>query len=160
MDSICIDKTNVENNLFNLLLNELIHKQRININNNMRLSFNDLKRITKYLTSSIFHENNCCLWNGYVTTLKNNKHNYINFFFNKKKYSLQRLLYINYIGDLYHNEYIKYKCPFKGNCCNINHFYKVNEQVNKINYESKLLIENTKVDNINIELDNIIVNFN
>jgi len=31
---------------------------------------------------------------------------------------------LNYIGELADSEYIKFKCPNKGKCCNINHFYK------------------------------------
>ena len=136
----------------NNIILELLVKQRSNINNKMRLSYNDLKRISKYINNSIFCDDNCCIWNGYISTIKNNKHNYINFFFNKKKYSLQRLLYINYIGELKNNEYIKYNCNNKGCCCNINHIYKVNDK-NKLN-------NNELITTSSNELENIIVNFN
>jgi len=139
----------------NNLLHELIIMQRQNINNNMRLSYNDLKRINKYINKSIFNNDECILWNGYISILKNNQHQYINFFFNKKKYSLQRLLYMNYIDDLEINEYIKYKCCNNGSCCNINHFYKVNDLTKK----NKNINKNKS--NTKIELNNpIIVNFN
>ena len=70
----------MNNNLSNIILYDLIINQRNIINNNMRLSYNDLKRISKYLITSIFNNNDCCIWNGYLSTIKNNKHNYINFF--------------------------------------------------------------------------------
>ena len=146
----------MNNNLSNIILYDLIINQRNIINNNMRLSYNDLKRISKYLITTIFNNNDCCIWNGYLSTIKNNKHNYINFFFNKKKYSLQRLLYINYIDDLNNNEYIKYNCDNKGSCCNINHIYKVNDkQKNTLNSTSNLIPPILPK-----KPDNIIVNFN
>ena len=49
---------------------------------------------------------------------------YINFYFNKKKIALHRLLYINYVEDVSPNEYIKFLCDNKGKCCNINHMKK------------------------------------
>lgn len=108
----------------NKLLVELIQNQKKTVLNDKKLLYNDLKRISKYLTTSIFGED-CSLWNGYVTVIKNDdKNSYINFYFCGKKYSLHRLLYANYIGELADSEYIKFKCPNKGKCCNINHFYK------------------------------------
>ena len=143
-----INNTNI--NINNNILNELIQNQRKDIKNNLKLSYNDLKRINKYLIKSIFNDDECNIWNGYISVIKNSQNKYINFFFNKKKYSLQRLLYINYIDNLENNEYIKYKCKNKGNCCNINHIYKVNSNINNI--------KNTFEKKIN--MDNIIVNFN
>lgn len=108
----------------NKLLVELIQNQKKTVSNDKKLLYNDLKRISKYLTSSIFGEE-CSLWNGYITIIKNDeKNSYINFYYCGKKYSLYRLLYANYIGELSDSEYIKFKCPNKGRCCNINHFYK------------------------------------
>ena len=148
---------NLENKPNNQILHELIIKQRNNISQNMRFSFNDLKRISKYLNTSIFNTTECCIWNGYISTIKNNKHNYINFFFNKKKFSLQRLLYINYVDNLYNNEYIKYNCNNKGSCCNINHIYKINDIQKSINNEQNNIEIIEKKYNEN---ENIIVNFN
>ncbi len=148
----------MNNNLSNIILYDLIINQRNIINNNMRLSYNDLKRISKYLITTIFNNNDCCIWNGYLSTIKNNKHNYINFFFNKKKYSLQRLLYINYIDDLNNNEYIKYNCDNKGGCCNINHIYKVNDK--QKNILNSTLPSNLIPPILPKKPDNIIVNFN
>ena len=69
--------------------------------------------------------NNCCIWNGYITNEKNqSKGTYINFYFNKKKIALHRLLYINYVDDVNSNEYIKFSCINKGKCCNVNHMKK------------------------------------
>ena len=108
------------------ILIELIENQKKNITNVKKLTYNDFKRISKYLTTSIFNSN-CSIWNGYITTIKNNNTSlYINFYYNGKKYSLHRLLYINYVGELLDSEYIKFSCPNKGKCCNINHFYKIN----------------------------------
>ena len=141
----------------NNILYELIRLQRKDINGNKKLSYNDLKRISKYLTKSIFTDE-CSLWNGYISTNKENNNNYINFFFNKKKYSLQRLLYINYIDNLNNNEYLKYYCNNKGTCCNINHFYKVNNNSNNSNNSNT----NNTTDNTNNtnNINEIIVNFN
>ncbi len=110
-----------------LILTELIKNQNKNINNDKKLLYNDLKRISKYLNKSIF-DNECSLWTGYVTIIKNDdKNSYINFYFNGRKYALHRLLFINYIGDLADSEYLKFKCVNKGKCCNINHFYKISK---------------------------------
>jgi hypothetical protein len=104
---------------------ELLQNQRKDIPSDKKLLYNDLKRISKYLPNSIFNDN-CSLWNGYITNIKgvNNDNQYINFYFKRKKHALHRLLYINFIGELNDNEYIKFNCMNKGKCCNIHHFYK------------------------------------
>ena len=138
------------------ILIELIQKQRKNIIDK-KLLYNDLKRISKYLNKSIFN-NDCSLWNGYITTIKNeDKSSYINFYYNGKKFALHRLLYQNYIGDLNDSEYIKFNCCNKGKCCNINHFYKIS----KTDDENKI-IPNKNLDQIEkkIEIKDIIVDFN
>lgn len=107
------------------ILVELIQNQKKTVPNDKKLLYNDLRRISKYLSRSIFC-NECSLWNGYVTTIKNDdKSSYINFYFNGKKYALHRLLYQNYVGELSDGEYIKFNCPNKGKCCAIGHFYKI-----------------------------------
>ena len=107
----------------NILL-ELIQNQLKVVPNDKKLIYNDLKRISKYINVSIFKDE-CSIWNGYITAIKHDeKNSYINFFFRKKKFALHRLLYINYIGELNDSEYLKFNCPNKGKCCNINHFYK------------------------------------
>jgi hypothetical protein len=122
----------------NDILIELLENQKKNLSYDKKLSYNDLKRISKYLPSSIFNDN-CCIWNGYIPSSKNM---YINFYFNKKKHALHRLLYINYVDDLIDSEYIKYSCGNKGICCNINHMYKLNDTlinpIIKINNNDKI----------------------
>ena len=54
---------------------------------------------------------------------KANKGTYINFYFRQKKVALHRLLYINYIGDLSNEEYLKLKVITRV-CCNANHLKK------------------------------------
>jgi hypothetical protein len=112
-----------ENN--DTIFKELIQNQNKNIPVEKKLLYNDIKRISKYLNTSIFNES-CSIWTGYITIIKNDqKNSYINFFFNGKKYALQRLLYINYVGYLNDSEYIKFSCDNKGKCCNVNHFHKI-----------------------------------
>lgn len=134
------------------IFSELIKNQKKQINNDKKLLYNDIKRISKNLSKSIFN-NECSLWNGYITVIKNDTNkSYINFYFKGKKCALHRLLYINYIGHLPDSEYIKYNCENKGICCNLNHIYKINAD----------LSENNKVDNnTNDEpkLTNIVVDF-
>ena len=105
---------------------ELLQNQRKDISGDKKLLYSDLKRISKYLQTSIFNDK-CSLWNGYITSIKGineEKNMYINFYFKGKKHALHRLLYINFIGDLNDCEYIKFNCLNKGKCCNIHHFYK------------------------------------
>ena len=99
-------------------LDILKNKQLKNIPENKKLKETDLLRIIKYTNNSIFGTE-CSIWQGYIT---NNKSKYINFYFNKNKIALHRLLYINYIGELYENVYLSYNCKNPGICCNINHF--------------------------------------
>lgn len=151
----------MKNNYSDKILIELVTQQRKHINVDKKLSYNDLKRISKYLNSSIFSDDECSLWNGYITIIKNDeKNSYINFYFNGKKYALHRILYINYIGELLDSEYIKFRCQNKGRCCNINHFYKINknniEEI--INNDIEEIINNDE-QKINIT-NNIIVDFN
>lgn len=109
----------------NELLNELIQKQLKNVPITKKLRYSDLKRLCKYFNTSIFDENKCCLWNGYITNERNtNKGVYINFYFKGKKIALHRLLYINFIDNLSDNEYLKFTCENKGKCCNVAHLKK------------------------------------
>ena len=110
------------------ILAELIKNQKQNLIEDKKLLFNDFKRLSKHLSKSIFNEKECSLWN------KNNYNLYIFFYLNKKKYSLHRLLYYNFIGPIKDSEYIKFYCNNKGICCNIYHIYisNNNNQVNNI----------------------------
>ena len=140
-------------------LKELLINQIKNINSNKKLNYGDIKRISKFLTNSIFHDTNCSLWNGYVTNEKNHtKGTYINFYFNKKKIALHRLLYINYIGEISNKEYIRFTCDNKGKCCNINHMKKHSYNRNFIKANNN---NNTNPNNINISytLNDLTVEF-
>ena len=107
------------------VLSELLSHQLKKVDGFKKLSFSDITRIAKYLDKSIFDTDECVLWKGYVTNCKNkSKGVYINFYFKQKKYALHRLLYLNYIGSLYDDEYLKFTCPNKGMCCNLKHFKK------------------------------------
>lgn len=140
------------------ILVELIKNQRKIVINDKKLLYNDLKRISKYLNTSIFGEE-CSLWNGYITIIKNiDKNSYINFYYCGKKYSLHRLLYANYIGDLNDSEYIKFSCSNKGKCCNINHFYTNNKNEDRTD-ESIIAPPNTPCIQPKEQPNNIIVDF-
>ena len=102
-------------------MEQFIKYQRKDIPNKLKLKYDDIIRIIKHTNNSIF-TNECSLWDSDCTY----------FYFNKKKHSLQRLLYINFIDDLHDNEYIKFNCPNKNICCCINHIYKKNNEKKKI----------------------------
>ena len=121
---------------------ELMKKQLDNVPEEYKLSESDLKRILKYINTSLFDENECCLWKGYIT---NNKGLYINFYFKKKKVALHRLLYLNFIGDLYDNNYLTYTCKNKGICCNLNHIDIKKKNIKKY--------ENVKKDSTTVYFD-------
>ena len=140
----------------NDILIELLTNQLPNISNDKKLLYNDLKRISKYLNKSIFTDE-CSLWSGYITVIKNDdKNSYINFYYSGKKYALHRLLYNNFIGELCDSEYIKFKCINKGKCCNINHFYKINKDIKPVDIICKK--KDTNINNS--EIKTITVNFN
>jgi len=110
------------------ILKELTEKQLKNIPVDRKLHFKDLRRITKYINTSIFDSENCCMWNGYVTNETNSKRGtYVNFFFRKKKVALHRLLYENFVGMLGDDSYLKFNCDESdscGKCCNVQHMVK------------------------------------
>ena len=69
----------------NKLYKEMISKQ-IQVNNVNKLSTQDIQRITKNLNISIFDNNECSIWKGYITNINNkNRGTYVNFFLKKKK---------------------------------------------------------------------------
>lgn len=131
------DKEIIEKKKF---LREMLENQLKNISVHRRLLYKDLSRITKYIETSIFDENECCVWNGYVTNAGNaKKGTYINFFFRNRKVALHRLLYDNFIGVLGDDAYLKFSCDTvenRGKCCNVKHMikYKYNA-ADKINNE-------------------------
>lgn len=122
-----------------IIFQELIQNQRKNIISDKKLSLSDLKRISLYLSNSIF-TNNCSLWDGYVTEIKNNNA-FVNFFFNGKKQALHRLLYNNFVNDINENEYLKFNCENKGKCCTISHIILLKDKIDT-NLEIKLEISN------------------
>ena len=135
------------------LLDELINKQLKNISVERKLHNRDLRRIIKYIDSSIFDEENCCMWNGYVTNETNLKRGtYVNFFFRNKKVALHRLLYDNFVGHLGDEYYLKFSCDENstdGKCCNINHMIKY--KYNNCQKETdNIVIENKEETNNNI----------
>lgn len=122
----------------NDMIKELITNQLPDINSQKKLSYNDIKRISNFLSSSIFDKTECAIWNGYITNEKNQaKGIYINFYFNHKKIALHRLLYLNYIGDILNTEYIKFSCVNKGKCCNIYHMKKLTYNSNQYGNDIK-----------------------
>lgn len=149
----------------NELFKELLVKQIKNICPSKKLQFNDVKRISKFLNETIFDEKKCSLWNGYITNEKNqSKGTYINFYFNKKKIALHRLLYINYIGDISNDEYIKFSCENKGKCCTISHmkkytYYKSLDSQTPDNNSSSSSYGNPKNVHINTNKDKLVVEF-
>ena len=154
-----LDEMNVDDEIFN----ELINKRLDNIPDEKKLNYRDIKRIRKCIDTSIFSDE-CCIWKGYVTNkYKNDKGTYINFYYNKKKQALHRLLYSNYVGELSDDEYLKFNCKHKGTCCNINHLekFKYNKKENisynvfktiksKNKENNELLISNDNDKNITI----------
>lgn len=124
-------------------LKELVDRQLKDVSPGRRLTYKDFSRISSYIETSIFDEEKCCIWNGYITNAKNaKKGTYINFFFRNKKVALHRLLYENLVGSLGDNYYLKFSCENeenKGKCCNVNHMIKY-----KYNSGSEELLENTE----------------
>ena len=121
------------------ILEELISKQRDNIPLNYKLSYSDIKRLSKNLDTSIFGDE-CSIWKGFVNMKSNNK-KYVNFYFRKKKIAINRILYLNYISELDSSEYLSYSCPNQGVCCCINHIQiknnNVNKKINKVGKEKE-----------------------
>jgi hypothetical protein len=110
--------------LFELILKELCDKQIKDIQNDKRLCHSDLVRIARNVNNSLF-EHDCSIWDGYITNSnKENKSQYINFFFKSKKIALHRLLYLNFIGPMKDSEYLRFECDNKGKCCCLNHLIK------------------------------------
>jgi hypothetical protein len=136
----------------NKILVELINNQIENIDNDKKLDVKSLQRISRNVEDSLFSDN-CVFWQGYITYIQRTDVHYINFFFNGKKHALHRLLYLNFIGDLKKNEYLKYKCDNKGKCCNINHILKINSKKKSLEKDEIIKKDNIQSKNKNsIEL--------
>ena len=115
----------VKKNENGAIFKELIFKQLDDVPEEWKLNICDMKRICKYIDTSIFSEGSCCKWTGYVTNANNaNKGTYVNFYFRNKKVALHRLLYSNFVAPLDRCEYLKFNFGNRGVCCNINHYEK------------------------------------
>jgi hypothetical protein len=119
-----------------IIFQELIKNQRKNIITDKKLSLSDLKRLSLYLSNSIF-TNKCSLWEGYVTEIKNTNA-FVNFFFNGKKQALHRLLYNNFVDDVNENEYLRFNCENKGQCCSISHICLLKKKIENVIEDDKL----------------------
>ena len=133
----------------NKILVELINNQIDDIDNKKKLDVRSLQRISRNIDNSIFGDK-CVIWQGYITYIESTNVHYVNFFFDGKKHALHRLLYLNFIGEVKANEYLKYSCNNKGKCCNINHIYKINSK-------KTLDFEKNKLEYKYLENDNILV---
>ena len=136
------------------IFKELVAKQKKDIPTNKKLQLSDIKRIARRISGSISDPNKCSIWSGYITNINNAaKGTYVNFYFRKKKVALHRLLYINFVGPLEDDEYLKFNCKNKGKCCNVHHMnkfkYNTMEPI-KINEESNIQSKN---ENNNISND-------
>lgn len=107
------------------LLEQMISKQRSDVELTKKLKICDMARISKNISESIFSPDKCCIWEGYITNENNNrKGTYVNFYFKGKKAALHRLLYMNFVEDINNDNYLRFTCKNKGKCCNVNHMEK------------------------------------
>lgn len=118
------------------LLAELCLKQRKHNNEKYQLEINDLTRFLKHIDRSIFNTDECVLWSGSLTKCNNGKSHYVNYYLNRRKLALHRILYINFVGDLDNKQYLKYSCQNPGCCCNIKHFVKVSDEEPELKNDS------------------------
>ena len=135
------------------IFRELVAHQLRNIQTNKKLQLCDIKRISRRITTSIFDENICSIWNGYITNTNNtSKGMYVNFYFRKKKVALHRLLYCNFVDDLNDDEYLKFNCENKGKCCNIHHMnkfkYNITDELSELETTMNIS-ENNDLENTN-----------
>jgi len=150
-----IENIYTHNTSRNDIFKELIQNQITQLSPQWKLNINDMKRICKYIHSSIFDPVKCCIWNGYITNINNkNKGTYVNFYFKNKKVALHRLLYSNFVSQLGQDEYIKFNCENKGICCNIHHYKKYKYIKNNLQPVKKMQPAAKKNDNINIICEN------
>jgi len=111
------------------IINKLYDNQIKDIEPKYRLNSKDIIRLSSYISGDPFSETECCQWKGAIST-SSHQSKYINFWFNKKKQALHRILYLNYKGPLHKNKYLRFSCPnqhMRGVCCNINHLDLINK---------------------------------
>lgn len=124
------------------IISKFIINQLSDLPDDVKLKPKDFSKIAKYLDRDIFQKGVCSLWKGVLCNKdKPKKGIYINYYFNKKKTTLHRLLYINYVGPLEHNEYLKFKCHNKGVCCNINCMEKAKTKDSITNFNENFMVE-------------------
>ena len=113
MDDIFNEK--LQKSLFvNLLKKQL--KDIKKLGNYGKLSYEDVKRIDKYLRDNIFDSDECCIYRGEL------KKNYATISYKGKKVSVHRFLFHNYVNEIIESDYIVFKCQHRGICCNLKHF--------------------------------------
>ena len=110
----------------NILYKKFIDN-KINCAIKYKLDNDSINKILNNIDDDIFNNDNCVLWTGKIVSKNKGKSKYINFYFNKQKIMLHRLLFINYVKNIDKKQYIKYTCDNKGICCNINHMF-INEK--------------------------------
>ena len=150
------------------IIKKLFDYQIKNIDSKYCLNSKDIIRFASYISSDPFSETECCKWKGAIS--KSSHHSkYINFWFNKKKQALHRILYLNYKGELPKNKYLRFSCPnanMRGICCNINHLElinkeddidsdteKQNQDVKKVKKKTKKAIRESELQNNNIDVE-------
>jgi hypothetical protein len=145
----------------NKMINEMVNKQLKDVPIEDKMQFSDMKRLCKYFKQSLFDEDGCTVWNGYITNTNNPyKGIYINFYFRRKRVALHRLLYKNYVGHVDNSCFVRLLCKNGKTCCNINHMMKFEKRTYQ--YPKKMIddnVKNTKTKNNNnkskILLDNV-----
>lgn len=137
------------------LLLEMVNKQLKDVDNKVKLQYKDMKRICKYIESSIFAHGGCTLWTGYVCNHNNiRKGKFINFYFKQNKIALHRLLYKNFIAKLDSMDTLRFTCGNKGQCCNLNHMIKfTKQQIVKKNTPKQRPKKVCVKDNVNLFVD-------
>ena len=139
----------------NKIFEELLSNQLDNIDKHYKLDYDDMKRLSKYLYESPLKQAKCCFWKYSIIRKKLNNTK-IYFYFNKKKVTVIRILYMNFIGPLKRNEYINYLCNNKDICVNTGHLKKrVYKEVKKANniYKKKNKKASGFVDKITISFN-------
>jgi hypothetical protein len=145
------------NNNRDEIVNKLFAKQIDNVDPKYRLNAKDIIRLSSYIGSDPFSETECCKWKGAISK-SSHQSKYINFWFNKKKQALHRILYLNYKGELSKNKYLRFNCSnasMRGVCCNINHLDIINTGDNDNNNNDNNNDNDNDNDNDNIQQKNI-----
>jgi len=144
-------------------LRHLINNQRSDIiksGNYGKMDFQDVKRIDRYIQGDIFLPNECCIYMGEI------KNKYSTISYNRKKVSVLRLLYHNYVHEIEKKDIIEYLCDNSGVCCSLHHFkiknkehiFKQSKHKMNIDYDIKPF-DDPRIDDCDINDDNNIFTF-